>query len=182
MRTRGNSWTAEDLYRLPQDRRYEIDDGRLVAMEPAGFEHARLAVRITMLLCAFVVSWGWTVLGGEPGVYLRRAPRQTLRAPDIAVYSRERAAAITDRHGFPDVPPDLAVEVHDRSERDLGRKIAQYLGCGVRAVWVVDPWKRTVSRHVPGEPPRLWTVPQDLFEEPLLAGFSCRVGDIFAED
>ncbi|BDG59477.1 Uma2 family endonuclease [Caldinitratiruptor microaerophilus] len=174
-------WTAEELDRLPEGWRYEIDEGELVIMAPAGFEHGRLQVRIGRIVGNFVAEHGLgEVAGGEIGFFVRRDP-DVLRAPDVAFYSNERLARIRDRKGFPEVPPDLAVEVHDPSEPDLSRKIRQYLEGGVRAVWVVDPDTGTLTRHAPGEEPRVWSAPEAVVEEPVLPGFACRLAELFGE-
>lgn len=172
-------WTAEELNRLPEGWRYEIDEGELVIMAPAGWRHAEVTAAIAWLLRNFAITsrLGY-VLAGESGFFIRRGP-DVLRAPDVAFYSAERAARIHDRKGFTHVPPDLAVEVHDASEPDLTRKVQQYLEAGVRAVWVVDPEARTLTRHAPGEEPRSWSDPQAAIEEPVLPGFVCRLGQLF---
>jgi Uma2 family endonuclease len=150
-------------------------------MAPAGFEHGRLQVQIGSIIRNFVAERRLGgVVGGEVGFFVRRAP-DTLRAPDVAFYSHERLARIRDRRGFPEVPPDLAVEVHDPLEPDLGRKVRQYLEAGVRAVWVVDPEARTLTRHARGEEPRTWSDPEAVVEEPVLPGFSCRLRELLGE-
>ncbi|MBX6378771.1 MAG: Uma2 family endonuclease, partial [Clostridia bacterium] len=175
-------WTAEELCRLPEGWRYEIDEGELVIMAPAGFEHNDVTTEIATRLRQFTKDHGLgKALTNELGIFLRRAP-DTLRAPDVAFYSNDRLASIRDRKGFPDVPPDLAVEVHDPSEPDLAKKIRQYLEAGVRAVWVVDLRTRTLTRHAPGEEPRVWSDPESVVEEPVLPGFSCRLGELFGEE
>ena len=172
-------WTADELRRLPDGWRYEIDEGELLIMPPAGFEHGSRTGTVTVLLGGFIHQHRLgKILTGEVGFRLQAGP-ETLRAADVAFISNERIARITDRKGFPNVPPDLAVEVHDPSEPNLQRKIGQYLAAGVRAVWVIDPDKRPLTRHAPNEAPRTWTDPQALIEEPVLPGFSCRLADIF---
>ncbi|BDG60397.1 Uma2 family endonuclease [Caldinitratiruptor microaerophilus] len=174
-------WTAEELDRLPEGWRYEIDEGELVIMAPAGWRHGKVTAAIARLLGNFVVaSRSGEVLAGEPGFLLRRSP-DVLRAPDVAFYSAERKARVGDERGFTAVPPDLAVEVHDPSEPDLSRKVRQYLEAGVRAVWVVDPEARTLTRHAPGEEPRIWSAPEAVVEEPVLPGFACRLAELFGE-
>ena len=174
-------WTAEELDRLPEGWRYEIDEGELVIMAPAGWLHGKMTCRVALILGRFVDERRLGhVLAGEAGFFVRRNP-DVLRAPDVAFYSADRAARIADVMGFPTIPPDLAVEVQDPSEPDLTRKVQQYLEAGVRAVWVVDPRARTVSRHAPGEPPRTWSSPEAVIEEPVLPGFSCRLGELFGE-
>ncbi len=174
-------WAAEKLVRLPPGWRYEIDEGELVIMAPPGFEHGRVLSHIDTLLRTFVETHHLgEVVSGEVGFLLSRSP-DTLRAPDVAFSSVGRLRSIQDRTGFPEVAPDLAVEIQDPSEPDLGRKLQQYLEAGVRAVWVVDPQGRSVTRHAPGEPPRTWSGPADVLEEPVLPGFRCRLEHLFGE-
>ncbi len=171
-------WTAEELGRLPAGWRYEIDEGELVIMAPAGYEHGRLTMRIGKMLADFVAARHFgEVLAGEVGLRLGRSP-DTLRGADVAFLSGERVALLTDRRGFLDVPPDLIIEVHDPSEPPLSRKVEQYLSFGVRAVWVVDPESRSLTRYAPDEAPRTWTDPAAV-KEPVLPGFSCRLRDLF---
>jgi Uma2 family endonuclease len=174
-------WTAEELVRLPQGWRYEIDEGELVIRAPAGFEHGRILSRIDALLRGFVRARGLgEVVSGDVGVFLRRTP-DTLRAPDVACYSRDRLQRVRDRTGFVAVPPDLVVEVHDPTEPDLSRRVHQYLQAGVRAVWVVAPADRSITRHAPEQEPRTRSHPHDTVEEPVLPGFSCTSAEVFGE-
>ncbi len=175
-------WTAEELIRLPEGWRYEIDEGELVIMAPAGWLHGKLTSRVDFILRRFVYERHLgEVVAGASGFFVRRDP-DILRAPDVAFYSAERTARIDDVMGFPTVPPDLAVEVQDPSEPDLTRKIQQYLEAGVRAVWVADPRARTLVRHAPGEPPRIWSSPDAVIEEPVLPGFRCELRDLFGDE
>ncbi len=175
-------WTADELCRLPAGWRYEIDEGELVILPPAGFEHNDIVTEIATLLRQFTKAHKLgKVLTNETGVYLRRQPRQTLRGVDVAFFSGERIARITNRKGFPDVPPDLAIEVHDASEPDLGRKIDQYLAAGVRSVWVIDPDARTLTRHQPGAAPGVLADLEATVEDAVLPGFACRLRDLFGE-
>ena len=127
-------WTAEELCRLPGGWRYEIDEGELVIMTPAGWKHNRAVTRIARLLGNFVEERkvGGEVITNELGILLRREPVHTLRAPDVAYFSAEQVARIGDERGFPTIAPTLAVEVQDASEPDISRKVGQYLEAGVR--------------------------------------------------
>jgi len=173
-------WTADELVRLPAGWRYEIEDGELVIMSPASWRHNRVVTRVTVVLDTFVRTQGiGQVLAGETGIYVRRQPRETLRGVDVAYWSAERVAQLGDTSGFSKVPPDLAVEVDDPSEPDLKRKVTEYLGAGVRSVWVLDPVEETLTRHAPGEQPRTLGGPDAVVADPVLPGFSCRLDELF---
>lgn len=175
-------WTAEELARLPEGWRYEIDEGELIIMAPAGVDHGDHTANVTALLRTFARRRQLgKVLTGEVGFRLRTGRSQTLRAADVAFVSNERLARIADRRGFSDVPPDLAVEIHDLSEPDLQRKIGQYLTAGVRSVWVIDPERRTLTRYGHGQAPRIWDQADAIVDEPVLPGFSATLGEILGE-
>jgi Uma2 family endonuclease len=175
-------WTAEELGRLPEGWRYEIDEGELVIMAPAGFEHNVIATEVAYRLGTFVRNEKLgKILTNELGVYLHHDP-DTLRGLDVAFYSNERLARIKDRQGFPDVPPDLAVEVHLPDERDMHRKVQQYLAAGVRSVWVIDPRQRTLTQHRPGSEPVVTVEKDATVREPVLPGFECRLHELFGEE
>jgi Uma2 family endonuclease len=174
-------WTADELCRLPDGWRYEIDQGELVIMSPARFRHSNVTTSVVLVLGPFVRGRRLgKVITNEPGVLLRRDP-DTLRAPDVAFFSHERLRNLGNETGFPDVPPDLAVEVHHPTEPDLTRKVEQYLEAGVRALWVLDPETRSLTRHAPGGPSRTWSDPEAIVEEPVLPGFACRLRELFGE-
>ncbi len=174
-------WTGEELSRLPEGWRYEIDEGELVIMPPAGVGHGKVGTRVIILIGQFVLSHGLgEVLSCDTGFRLRRDP-ETLRAPDVAFISKERCALIADPEKFSDVPPDLAVEVLSPSNAgmDMGRKIEQYLAAGVRSVWVLEPRARTLTVYRPGEPPLTLNDPDATVEDPCLPGFRCRLAEFW---
>lgn len=181
-KTQQKSWTADELCRLPEGWRYEIDEGELVIMPPAGVEHGGIAGNVTALFWNFVTERKLgMVVTGEVGFRLHLGP-ETLRAADVAFLSKERLARIADRRGFSNVPPDLAVEVHLPDERDMQRKVHQYLAAGVRSVWVIDPRKRTLTQYRPGEQPALIAEMGASVREPVLPGLECRLRDLFGEE
>ena len=176
-------WTADELCRLPEGWRYEIGEGELVIMSPGGFRHSRLIIRIGYVLEGFVsLHKIGKVVGGEFGVYLHHVPQEILRGVDVAFYSNERVKRMGGETGFPDVPPDLAVEVHLPDERDMRRKVQQYLAAGVRSVWVIDPRKRTLTQHRPGEEQAVIAEMDSTVREPVLPGFGCELRELFGEE
>ncbi len=174
-------WTGEELDRLPEGWRYEIDEGELVIMPPAGFEHGKVGTTVTGLIWQFVRSHGLgQVLTCDTGFRLRRDP-ETLRAPDVAFISNERIALIADPKKFSEVPPDLAVEVlsPSNSQVDMGRKVEQYLAAGVRSVWILDPGNQTLTYYRPDEKPITLNDPEAMVEDPCLPGFRCLLAELW---
>jgi Uma2 family endonuclease len=85
------------------------------------------------------------------------------------------------QEGYPDVAPDLVVEVlspHDLFPRVL-RKVQQYLKAGVRLVWVVVPEDRSVTVYRSGQEPVILAEGETLSGGDVLPGFQCAVARLF---
>src|SRR5467141_1790670 len=167
--------TAEALLQTNiLDKRTELVRGQLIVREPAGARHGSVVMNLTIQLGIYVQRAGvGQLFAAETGFTLRRGP-DTVRAPDIAFVRRERLPdPIGD--GFPELAPDLVVEVLSPGDRagEILAKVADWLSAGTRLVWVVDPERRLgrVYRSDGSET----IVPADgaLDGEDVLPGFSC---------
>lgn len=176
--------TAKDLWALTQQdskwERFELDDGVLIEMVPAGPRHGAVEARLTMLLGVFLEEKPLgMILCGEAGFVLNE---ERVRAPDIAFISNERLAVspISD-DGFYPGPPDLAIEVRSPNDTrpEILRKISQYFEAGTRLVWEVDPKKRTVTVFRPGAANVVLSEGDTLSGEPVLPGFSLPLAKLF---
>lgn len=118
-------------------------------MAPPGAEHGRVALTVGALLFAHVrqTDSGIT-FAAETGFLLARDP-DTVRAPDAAFVSRERADAVgcTVKH-WPGAP-DFAVEVLSPSDSfaEVESKALAWVGAGTRVLLVVDPTRRTATAY-----------------------------------
>lgn len=141
--------TADELLRMPDDGyRYELVQGELRKMSPAGSRHSMLAMRIGASLLVHVRARALgEVTGADGGYWITRNP-DTVRAPDVGFIRRERAV-ITDR--FFEGPPDVAIEVISPSDTytEVEEKTQEWLRAGTRAVVVVNPRRNTVRVHRP---------------------------------
>ncbi len=174
--------TAEELMQLPDDGNcYELDEGRLICMPPGGMRSSRVTIKLSTRLNTFVEAHD---LGfctdAQGGVLLFRGP-DTVRAPDIAFISKERAALAGTGY-FPGAP-DLAVEVLSPSDRPsrVSRKVQQYLAAGARLVWVIDPEDRTAAVYRPGREMTLLEADGVLDGEDVLPGFRLPLADIWVD-
>lgn len=104
--------TALELLHMPDDGfRYELVQGELRRMNPAGNVHGRVVVRITWRLAQYVEENRLgNVYAAETGFKLTTDP-DTVRAPDVAFVSLARVEAVGEVEGFWPGTPDLAVEV-----------------------------------------------------------------------
>jgi Uma2 family endonuclease len=173
--------TADELSRMPDDgREYELVEGEVIAMPPAGVEHDQLAGEIYSLVRAFVrANRLGRVFSGSGGFRLFDHP-DTVRAPDVAFVSRDRAFDAHER-GYFRGAPDLAVEIVSPSEsaQEIRLKVDQYLRAGARLVWVVYPRTRSVTVfRADGTVSELRDDDTHAGED-VLPGFSCPVAALF---
>jgi len=168
---------------MPDDgMRHELVRGELRMMPPPGFEHGRVAATVGILLGMHVRQTGIGVtLAAETGFLLASDP-DTVRAPDAAFISRERAEKIGSTAKYWPGAPDLAVEVVSPSDsyHEVQDKALEWLEAGTIAVLVLDPPKRTATvyrgqgdAHVHGAEDTL-----DLSDA--VPGFSVTVAELFA--
>src|SRR5712691_10886035 len=93
---------AGDLASLEGDGyRYDLLDGELIRVSPAGFRHGRLAAEIARRLGNFLAEQPHlgVVVGAETGFRLGRTP-VTVLGPDAAVVRRDRLPPSEAQIGF----------------------------------------------------------------------------------
>jgi Uma2 family endonuclease len=171
--------TVEQFAQMPPDERvrFELVEGELVAV-PSGTP---------------IHAWIRDELGGAIRAHLRdnrggvaiaevdcRTGTDTVRRPDIAVFSTDRWRLI-DPEALPvPFPPDIAIEILSPGETamNVNRKVVEYLTAGSSEVWVVDSRNHEVYIRT-AEGIRVLKV-GEVIESPLLPGFALLVGDVFA--
>jgi Uma2 family endonuclease len=173
--------TADDLFALRDDGlRRELVRGEVREMAPAGGERGATTSLINAELHAFVRRHGLgRVFAAETGFLIARDP-DTVRAPDCAFVRAERLVGPVPKRFLP-LEPDLAVEVvspHDRPV-DIVEKTTDWLGAGVRLVWVIDPGARTVTVHLPGVEPAVLRDGDVIEGSEVLPGFRMAVADLW---
>lgn len=174
--------TAEELARMPEPVdgvHYELFQGELVEMTPAGARHGACCARVCVLLAGYLGSArGGHVASNDTGLFTERDP-DTVLAPDVAYWSKQRLPELPD--GFVTVPPDLVVEVVSPSDTQtyLQRKVLHYLDHGVKLVWLVDPGTRTASVFRARDDVVILSADDEITGGDALPGFSCRVAEFF---
>ena len=182
MSTTTRSLTADDLLQLPNDgRRYELVEGELISMAPAGGRHGHVAMQIGWRLAEHVEKNGLGVaFAAETGFLLERSP-DTVRAPDAAFIATERLPAGEITASFVDIVPDLVVEVASPSDTasELRANTEEWLRHGVRMVWVAYPNSQSIAVYQSPDDVRIFNVGDEIAGSPVVSGFRCPVADIF---
>jgi len=176
--------TVDDLERdgVP-DGLWELIDGRIVAVPPAGGEASTRGLWTGTLLANHVVPNGLgRVYGADAGFVLYPGEeREMLRVPDAAFVRADRLPPPEQHARFLRVVPDLVVEVvslHDVPS-EVAAKARMWIEAGVRLAWVVDPRRRTVAVYRPGREPSLLDLEDDLDGGDVLPGFRVPIAELF---
>lgn len=174
--------TGEELFALGDIGPCELVEGEIVKMSPTGNKHGNIESNIDFVLGQFVrLHKLGHVRVGEVGIYIRRNP-DTVRGADVAFISNERYAKIQSR-SFIDVAPDLIVEIMSPEDRwnEVTRKLEEYLGIGVRLVWIVDPETESIFAYRSMTDVRRFEKSEMLAAEDILPGFATPVEELFKE-
>lgn len=180
MATPARDATEDDLRATPRDgRKYELVDGE-IRVSPAGSRHGEICARLIVRLGGFIEAHGLGKLFDSSTGF--RLPGGNVRCPDVGFVAKGHFDQDRAPEGFPDLAPDLAVEVlsPDDRPRHVLDKVGEYLEAGVRLVWVVDPAREAIAVY--RSPTDVEEVPADgsLDGEEVVPGFRCPLRDIFA--
>jgi Uma2 family endonuclease len=180
-------YTAADLWALTHhesERRFELTEGVLIEMSPAGGKHGGLAHELGRRVGNLVVDkkLGY-VTAAETGYILNKDPKHkdTVRAPDVGFVAKERLP-----DGLPDgyipLAPDLAIEVvsPNDSAEEIASKISDYTRFGVRMFWFFYPKPKKVHVHTPPNL-KILSVDDVLDGGDVLPGFKLALKDIFED-
>ena len=176
--------TADELLAMERvpGKRYELVRGVLTEKAaPTGDPHAATVLRAGSVVMQYTDATDYgEARAGEPGYRLESDP-DTVRAPDVAWFAPGRIPPGTV--GFPELTPDLCVEVaspsNSRSDRLLSDKAQMWLDFKAREVWVLNPEETTVTRYRPGQTPVILGEDDVLDGGELLPGFSVSVWQLF---
>ena len=174
------TYTPEDLLMLPDDRAYELVDGRLVEKH-MGMKSSWVATRLCYQMQAFLERQpaGW-VLAESTYQCFPDAPKK-VRRPDVSFIRFGRLPEEELPSGHCPIAPDIAAEVvspHD-THTEVSAKIEEYLAAGVALVWIINPDTRTVLVYREGGDAIGFLHENDeLTGEAVLPGFRCRVAEI----
>ena len=150
-------------------------------MPPAGGRHGSVAMRIGALLSVHARdNQLGEVFAAETGFILRRDP-DTVRAPDASFIAGDRLPPGELAGGYFDIMPDLAVEVLSPNDRpgEVQDKVDDWLGAGVRLVWVINPPTRSAMVYRSASDGQEMTEGDSLDGADMMPGFTCQLRELF---
>ena len=178
--------TVDDLLALPEDgHQYELVEGRLIRMPPAGgYSATQLSVRLILALGNYLDERPIGNITAPDGTF-ELGPRTGL-VPDVGFIRRERVPP-------PNTPayekaiagaPDLAVEIASPSQfrPELAAKARHYLAAGTSLVWIVWPRRKCIDVWHPGDlrPSLTLKIGDELDGEDVIPGFRYPLARLFA--
>jgi len=171
--------TVADLLRTPKDGRvYELVDGEIL-VSPAGMRHSEIAAKILHIIATYLDRRPiGKVFTENVGIAL---PNGNVRSPDVTFVRTEKLPTGKLPETFGELVPDLVVEVLSPNDRlkEVGRKIGEFLDCGVPIVWLVDPHRESVVVYRSLSDTQQFTVDDTITGEPVLPGLFCKVSQFF---
>ncbi|MGH2517938.1 MAG: Uma2 family endonuclease [Ktedonobacterales bacterium] len=180
--------TADELLQRPEyETGYELVEGRLIRVPPAGMEHGDLGLELGSALRGYVRTQNLgRVFAAETGFTLNRPGEpDVVLAPDCAFVRTDRLPdkGSADWKGFARLAPDLVVEIASPSQYapELAEKARLWLAAGTRLAWVVWPSTRHVDVWLPGgELPAQSLGPADSLDgRDVIPGFTYSVASLF---
>jgi Uma2 family endonuclease len=142
--------TAEQFATAPELGAYtELVKGEVIKVPPPSFVHGKVCFKASFALGMYVVPKDLGhIVTNDSGVVTERQPDST-RGADVAFFSYERLPKNATPRMYPDVVPELVIEVMSPSDRtsQVMSKVGEYLAAGVRVVLVVWPEQATIMAY-----------------------------------
>ena len=158
-------------------------DGTIVIMSPV----TSLGGLLESLLFEYLAAWNLSVGKGKlfnssSGFTL---PNGAVRAPDATWISNESWQSLTkaEKNSFAHITPDFVAEMRSKNDSlpQLETKMDEYLACGVRLAWLIDPLERRATIYRPDQAPESVGFDATLSGEAVLPGFTFPLSAISAE-
>ena len=140
-----DGYTAEDFRALPEDRRCELINGRLIRDEAPSPVHQEIVSLIHMTIYEYIQKSSKKCRVFESINVRLKADENTIVVPDLIVLCDLTRLKSTGVCGA----PDFVLEVLSPSTRktDLTLKLEKYASAGVREYWIIDPTKKMLISY-----------------------------------
>lgn len=181
MSTTKTLMTADELLKLHGDGfRYELIEGELKQMSPAGEKHGAAIGKLTGYLAYYVYENDLGIVCGAETGYKTRSNPDTVIAPDVSFTSKNRLKEEGLVDNYSTVAPDLVVEVisPDDYPKKVQRKVKAWLDFGVLVVITINPNKQAINVFRPNSNNITLTESDTLVLDDVVKGFSYPVAKL----
>jgi Uma2 family endonuclease len=107
-----------------------------------------------------------------------------VRSPDVSWIAIARWNALTDKQkrGFAPIDPDFVIELMSPTDEllELQQKMSEYMACGVRLGWLINPDEKQVEIYRQGQDKQVLSSPISLSGQDFLPGLTVDLAEIFA--
>ncbi|MEM7759177.1 MAG: Uma2 family endonuclease [Cyanobacteria bacterium P01_A01_bin.40] len=164
------------------DLKFETDQyGKLIVMSPTGSltgeKNADLIYQVqswnrqSKLGVVFDSSTGFKLFNGA------------IRSPDVSWIALNRWNSLRDeqQRGFAPIDPDFVIELLSPTDQlsETQQKMMEYLDCGVKLGWLINPDAKEVEIYRHGQDQQLLNNPSSVSGEDILPGFILDLAEIF---
>jgi Uma2 family endonuclease len=172
----------QQLCRENPELRFETDaKGKLIIMSPTGSESGKRNGDL------FGQIWYWNrqnkrgvVFDSSTGFKLSNG---ATRSPDVSWIAIERWNSLSEeqKRGFAPIDPDFAIELVSPTDslEDLQQKMSEYISCGVKLGWLINPDAKEVEIYRLDRDKQVISNPTSLSGEELLPGLTLDLSEIF---
>lgn len=176
---KGENYTVDDIYALPDGERAELIDGKIYYMVPPSRTHQKISWKLHQAIANYIDNnAGKCEVYAAPFAVFLNEDDINYVEPDISVICDTSKLDDKGCHGV----PDWIIEIVSPSSKrmDYFTKLFKYRTAGVREYWIVDSEKEqiivyqfeneTMEQYQFGE-----NVPVGIYE-----GFSIKAGELLS--
>jgi Uma2 family endonuclease len=167
----------------PEAKFETTKEGKLIVMSPTGSQSGKFNMSL-----AFQVEL-WNRKAGKPGVVFDsstgfRLSNGATRSPDVSWIELARWNSLSARQqrGFAPIDPDFVIELMSPTDEplELQHKMEEYISCGVKLGWLINPDERQVEIYRVGQDKEVLSSPISISGEHFLRGLTVDLAEIFA--
>jgi len=175
-------WTDDELLAMPEAKFWQLIDGELIKMSPAGAEHGEICARLLSATYVFVSRRRLgKVYDSSTGFRLDLA---NCFSADVSFVKADRVASVLPNpEKYVQGAPDFAIEVLSprNTIREIERKIELFFNFGTTLMWFVLPRKRVVRLYTGAADYTTLDLSGSLSAAPVLPGLVVPVREVFED-
>lgn len=167
----------------PEARLETNPQGQLIIMSPTGSESGKFNISLAAQV------WNWNnqtklgvVFDSSTGFKLYNG---AVRSPDVSWVSLAKWNRLSkqQQRTFAPIAPDFVIELMSPTDdiNELKNKMKEYMNCGVRLGWLINPDEKQVEIYRQQEKSELLNNPQTLSGEQILPNLIVDLEDIFED-